>query len=93
MAPLGLNAVRYGIPLALLIAGVVVEVVGEGHASEGAAIVLMGLAGLMVLSTVLFRAGLASNEEREGEEGARRFFDEHGRWPGRGEPGGPRPRA
>jgi hypothetical protein len=34
-----------------------------------------------VLSIVIFRAGLASNLDRDREEEARLFFDEHGRWP------------
>jgi hypothetical protein len=38
-----------------------------------------------VLSILIFRLGLASNADRDREEAARRFFDEHGRWPRRGE--------
>jgi hypothetical protein len=38
-----------------------------------------------VLSIFIFRAGLASNADRDREEDARVFFDEHGRWPYRGE--------
>jgi hypothetical protein len=30
---------------------------------------------------VLYRIGVAGDRDRDREEEARRFFDEHGRWP------------
>jgi hypothetical protein len=30
---------------------------------------------------VLFRIGVEGDKERDREDAARRFFDEHGRWP------------
>jgi hypothetical protein len=32
----------------------------------------------------MFRMSVDSNREREREEAARRYFDEHGRWPDEG---------
>jgi len=61
----------------------------DSRGSEGAGYTLVGVAALLVLSQVIFRAGLSSNDDRAREERAREFYDEHGRWPGRGEPGGP----
>ena len=76
--------VRYGIPLMLLTAGVVLIVVG-GDAGTGAGIVLVGVAGLVLLANAFIRLGLESENEREQEEQAREFFSRHGRWPRPGE--------
>ncbi len=39
-------------------------------------------AGLSIwLLNVLFRIGVKGDEERDDEDQARRFFDEHGHWP------------
>ena len=78
------RAVRYGAPAALVIAGVVLVLVGE-RAARAAGYTLLGCAPLLVLSIVIFRAGLASNDDRDREEEARLFFDENGRWPRRRE--------
>jgi hypothetical protein len=57
----------------------------SSRAAEAAGYTLLGCSALLVLSIVIFRAGLASNADRDREESARVFFDEHGRWPRRGE--------
>jgi hypothetical protein len=79
------NAIRIGVPAALVVAATVVVILGHSATADGAAVVLYGTAGLIALSGFILRAGFRSNEEREREEAARRFFDEHGRWPGREE--------
>jgi hypothetical protein len=73
-------AVRYGLPAAIFVAGVVLIVVG-GDAGVGAGIVLVGVAGLVVLANVLIRLGLQSERDREREEQRRRDFSRRGRWP------------
>jgi hypothetical protein len=78
MAPLGLNAVRYGIPLVLFIAGVVVAGV-SGSLAAGA--LFMSAATAVLLLNVLYRMGVRGDRDRDREEEARRYFDEHGRWP------------
>jgi hypothetical protein len=35
----------------------------------------------VLLLNVLFRIGMEGDKARDKEEDARRFFDEHGRWP------------
>ena len=72
--------VRYGIPIAILVAGVALILVG-GDAAIGAGIVLIGVAGLVLLANAFMRLGLQSQGEREREEHARDFFARHGRWP------------
>jgi hypothetical protein len=36
----------------------------------------------VLLLNFLFRIGIEGDKERDREEAARRYFDEHGRWPG-----------
>jgi len=71
--------VRYGVPLAMVIGGIVCLVVG-GNAA-GAGVVLIGSAGIVLLINVLFRMSLTSNRERDAEERAREQFERSGRWP------------
>jgi hypothetical protein len=76
MSPLALNAVRYGIPLVLFVAGVVVT-----GTSVAAGAMFISAATAVLLLNVLHRIGVAGDRDRDREEEARRFFDEHGRWP------------
>jgi len=71
--------VRYGIPLAMTVAGVVCLVIGGDAAGSG--VVLIGSAGIVLLLNVLFRLSLTSNREREQEERAREQFERSGHWP------------
>jgi len=77
---LGLAFVRYGLPLAIAVAGVVCLIVGGDAA--GAGVVLIGSAAMVLLLNALFRLSLRSNDEREQEERAREQFERTGRWPG-----------
>lgn len=72
-------SVRYGIPLAMTIAGIVALVVG-GNAA-GAGVVLIGSAAIVLLLNVLFRVSVVSNKDRDAEEAAREHYARHGRWP------------
>ena len=80
MRQLGLAFVRYGLPLAIAVAGVVCLIVGGDAA--GAGVVLIGSAAMVLLLNALFRLSLRSNDEREQEERAREQFERTGRWPG-----------
>jgi hypothetical protein len=76
------RAVRYGIPLAILVAGVVCLALAGGDGNVTAlGVLLVGVAGLVVLLGAIVRAGERSNQERVEEERAREFYDAHGRWP------------
>jgi hypothetical protein len=77
-----LALVRIWLPAATAVAGVVLVIVG-GDAARGAGIVLVGVAGLVVLANLMIRLGMSSQEDRDREEERRRYFSEHGRWPGR----------
>jgi hypothetical protein len=71
--------VRYGIPLALLVAGVVIA--GTSGAGVVAGAMFVSAATAVLLLNVLYRMGVSGDRDRDREEEARRFFDEHGRWP------------
>jgi len=77
---LGLVFVRYGIPLAMTIGGIVALELGDAAAGFG--VVLIGSAGIVLLLNVLFRLSIVSNRERAEEERARDEFERSGRWPG-----------
>jgi hypothetical protein len=72
--------VRWGIGIAMVIAGVVLLVAVPGTGVDGFAMAVGG--GLaVILINLLFRLGVSGDRERVREEDARRYFDEHGEWP------------
>ncbi|HEY3946175.1 MAG TPA: hypothetical protein VGL78_13190 [Solirubrobacteraceae bacterium] len=75
-----LNTIRYVLPAAVVIGGLVVMALGsENDLEGGAGIVSAGLA--IYFLNWLFRLGTAGERERDAEEAARDYFDRHGRWP------------
>ncbi len=76
-----LDAVRYGLPAALLIAGLVVLIVDtDSRRYEGFAM-LVGSGLSVALTSVLFRISASDQREREDEDRAREFLAQHGYWP------------
>jgi hypothetical protein len=75
-----LNAVRYGIPLVLLIVGIVVTATA-GRVGIAAGALFFSAASAVLLLNVLYRIGVEGDKERDTEQNARDFFDEHGHWP------------
>jgi hypothetical protein len=76
----GLNVVRYGIPLVLLTVGCVIAAVGE-RVGLAAGAMFISAATAVLLLNVLYRIGVEGDKERDREDAARRYFDEHGHWP------------
>ncbi len=76
---MGLKVVRYGIPAAFVVAGQVV-LLAAGDPVSWAGFTGAGIA-ILLLNT-LYRIGVEGDRDRDREEAARRYFDEHGRWPG-----------
>ena len=78
---IGMLAVRYGIGVVMVVGGVVMLVASPSALGvEGFAMAVGGgLAVLMI--NFLFRLGVSGDLEREREEQARAYFDEHGEWP------------
>jgi hypothetical protein len=76
-----MTAVRYGIGAVMVGAGLFLLILNPGgFGVDGFALAVGG--GLSVLMiNYLFRLGVSGDRERDEEEQARRFFDEHGHWP------------
>lgn len=73
-------AVRYGMPAAICLVGLIFLVANPGANFEGA-MALLGAGLSVLLVNLLFRFGLTSDEDRAREDAARREFDRTGRWP------------
>jgi hypothetical protein len=76
-----LIVVRYALPAAIVLTGLVLTIAGGNDTVVGAGIALTGVGMLVALLNVLMRLGISSSRDREREEEARRFYDRHGRWP------------
>jgi hypothetical protein len=77
---MALAAIRYGIPLVLLIAGIVVTATA-GNVGLAAGALFFSAASAVLLLNVLYRIGVEGDKERDREEAAREYFDQHGHWP------------
>jgi hypothetical protein len=73
-------AVRYALPAAICLVGLVFLVIDPGANYEGA-MALLGAGLSVLLVNLLFRFGLTSDRDRASEDAARREFDRTGRWP------------
>ena len=87
-----LLAIRYGIPLVLLLAGTIVSATA-GRVGIAAGALFFSAASAVLLLNVLYRIGVEGDKERDREETAREFFDKHGRWPDEPESAARRPRG
>jgi hypothetical protein len=78
----GLHFVRYGIPFLIFLVGCVLPIV-DSDKQRGIAIgsMFVGAAFAVILLNFFFRIGVEGDKDRDREEAARRFYDEHGQWP------------
>jgi hypothetical protein len=74
-------AVRYVLPAVVALAGVVVLIFDQSLIGLEGFVLFVGAAGSILLLNVLYRIGVSGDAERDREEAARTYFDEHGRWP------------
>jgi hypothetical protein len=75
-----LVGMRYVLPTAIVIGGIVIMALGsESDLEGGASIVSAGLA--VYFLNWLFRIGARGDRERDDEHAAREYFARHGRWP------------
>lgn len=74
-----IHLVRWGIPLALCAVGAYVVVATD---VEGVGEALIAAAVCVLVANLLFRVSFTDARDRDREERAREFFDEHGHWPG-----------
>jgi hypothetical protein len=76
-----LNVVRYGIPLVLVVAGIVFAVVDHDGTGAETWAMFTGAGVSVLLLNVLYRMGVEGDHDRDREERAREYYDEHGHWP------------
>jgi|SRR2546430_2045952 len=81
---------RWVLPVAIAVAGAVMIVIGHGRVSaradrdtvlSAAGVALLLVALIVWMINWMFRMSVESNRDRDREEDARRYFEEHGRWP------------
>jgi hypothetical protein len=79
---MGLQFVRYGIPGLMFLVGAILPFV-DSDKQRGIEIgaLVIGAAFTVLLMNVFFRIGVEGDKDRDREEAARRYFDEHGYWP------------
>jgi hypothetical protein len=78
--PLILRFIRHGLPALVVITGIIFIVLGSAEDVLGGA-ALVGAGVAIWLLSWFYRSSINSNRDREREESARRYFDEHGHWP------------
>ncbi len=79
-------AVRYVLPGVLVLTGIVILALEPSLTGLDALIMFVGAGSSVLLLNVLYRLGVKGDEERDVEEAARAYFDEHGHWPPDDEP-------
>ena len=83
--------VRYGLPLILLLVGIAFLIIQPNSTGLEGFCAGAGAALALLLLNVLFRAGVSGDRDRDREEAARAYFDEHGHWPDEAPPTPPTP--
>ncbi len=77
-----MHGVRYGVPAMIFLAGLVVfAAVSDREVALEIGAMFWGVAIAVFLLNFFFRMGVSGEVDRDREEEARSFFDEHGRWP------------
>jgi hypothetical protein len=71
--------VRWILPVAICIGGIVMMIAAPDEAEAGAMVIGAGLS--VWLLNLLYRVGVKGDRERATEDEARDFFDRHGHWP------------
>lgn len=72
---------RYVLPALIVLGGLVVIVAGGDKSALHGGLGIIGGGIAVWLLSLFYRVGASGELERDSEEEARRYFDEHGRWP------------
>jgi hypothetical protein len=74
--------VRWGVPSGLALAGLVLLAVSAGDDTTLAlGILLIGIGLIVAVWNAFLQLSFSSQDDRAREQGARRYFSRHGRWP------------
>ena len=77
---LGMLVVRFGLGALMVLGGVILLIISPGGLGvDGFAMAVGGGLSVLLLNA-LFRLSVSSEADRDAEEQARRYFDEHGEW-------------
>jgi hypothetical protein len=76
-----LLTVRYVMPIGVVLAGILVFLLAPGSSRFEGAAAFIGAGLSILLLNLLYRAGVRGDADRDDEERARDFFDDHGYWP------------
>jgi len=79
--PKTMIAVRYVLPAVIVLAGFVVLLLSDTLTGLEGLAMGIGVGASVLLLNVLYRIGVQGDLERDDEEAARVYLDEHGRWP------------
>jgi hypothetical protein len=74
-------AVRYVLPAVVVLVGIVIFIADPSLIGLEGFVLFTAAGSSILLLNVLHRIGVSGDKERDAEEEARRYFDEHGRWP------------
>ena len=77
-----MRVVRVWLPVAIVVGGVIALVASGGSEAgwEGGVAIMAAGASVWLLN-VIFRVGVAGERDRDAEDEARAYYDEHGYWP------------
>lgn len=78
--PTTVGVVRIVVPVAILIAGMVLIGAGASVGGRALGLALILIAGVVAFANALLRVGLGGTEDRDAEERARRRYVRTGRW-------------
>jgi hypothetical protein len=73
--------VRYVLPAVVIFVGIVIFIADSSLIGLEGFVLFTAAGSSILLLNVLHRIGVAGEKDRDAEEDARRYFDEHGRWP------------
>jgi hypothetical protein len=76
-----MKVVRYWIPAVILVAGLAILLIRRDETGLDAFAALWGAGLSVALLNWLHRVGVSGERERDEEDEARRFLEEHGHWP------------
>ena len=76
-----MKVVRIWIPAAILVAGLAILLIRRDETGLDAWAALWGAGLSVALLNWLHRVGVSGERERDQEDEARRFLEEHGHWP------------
>jgi hypothetical protein len=78
---LGIRLVRYGLPAAILLAGIIIVAVVPGTVGEEGVVTMFGVCLCVALFNSLVRLGVSGDRDRDKEQAARDQYERTGVWP------------